>query len=42
MGSRHVTVGPLQSVYALRVAEAKTRKAIRKLPKLKHPGEAHA
>jgi antitoxin HigA-1 len=32
----------LQSLYALRLAEAKTGKAIKKLPTLKHVEEAHA
>ena len=32
----------LQSVYELRVAEAKTGKAIKKLPTLKQSAEAHA
>jgi plasmid maintenance system antidote protein VapI len=32
----------LQSLSALRVAEAKTGKAIKKLPTLKHLDEAHA
>lgn len=31
----------LQSLYELRLAEAKTGKAIRKLPTLKHPEAAH-
>src|SRR5437868_11912349 len=31
----------LQSLYELRVAEAKTGKAIKKLPTLKHPEETH-
>src|SRR5688572_19032973 len=30
----------LQALYELRLAEAKTGKAIKKLPKLKHPDEA--
>ncbi len=32
----------LQALYELRLAEAKTGKAIRKLPTLKHPEGAHA
>ena len=32
----------LQNSYALRVAEAKTGKAIKKLPRLKSAGEVHA
>ena len=32
----------LQNLYELRVAEAKTGKAIKKLPTLKHLDEAHA
>ena len=32
----------LQSLYELRLAEAKTGKAIKKLPTLKHLDEAHA
>jgi antitoxin HigA-1 len=32
----------LQSLYDLRLAEAKTGKAIKKLPTLKHPEQAHA
>ena len=32
----------LQSLYELRLAEAKTGKAIKKLPTLKHLNEAHA
>ena len=32
----------LQSLYELRLAEAKTGKAIKRLPTLKHTQEAHA